>query len=502
MLNYFINNNLSGLNKNQMLCTCGHIAIKDDSISPLTKCPNCEAYELKKIDSISFIPQDIKSTLLVYNKDEESHGFKFTIDFAYIETSIKTLFTKQRVEFIKNKTHQEHYQLIFDGTKPIDEMIVYKNVDNDVYIDKDILIEKLKNRDKGITLKNFESARNLKYAIGLDFPYFYEFHKVEDIIDAIDTRLRKFTNYCSEHEILIKAGINPYKLNGELDMTATNPAGQLKLNPFMVKFLRDKGEVNHKALQFIQENLGNQAVNYLNTFGALKGGLQIYNIRKVMTLVNNAQLSIKKLYKFLYVDAPAQQGLFSPDTTLQLLYDSYDLATKLELPFDKNPKALERYHDILVREYNVVSDNRKNEMFADVMKAYKKMEFIESREEENEEEQQVTLLEGGIPPKKKRKELYAMILPKDAQDLVLEGKRMRHCVATYVDRVIKEQSLIFFLRRAKDLNESYVTVEVDPDDFHIKQVKGKTNSRLKNPEAEKFLKKWCKLNNVKWNGCW
>ena len=128
------------------------------------------------------------------------------------------------------------------------------------------------------------------------------------------------------------------------------------------------------------------------------------------------------------------------------------------------------------------------------MKSYKNMELIEK---ENKEEDS----ENTAKPKKK-KQLYAMILPKDAQDLIREGKVMRHCVASYVDRVIREECLIFFLRKADDINTPFATIEVDPDTNRIRQVKCKANTKLKDVQAESFINKWCKKTNIKWNGCW
>ena len=79
---------------------------------------------------------------------------------------------------------------------------------------------------------------------------------------------------------------------------------------------------------------------------------------------------------------------------------------------------------------------------------------------------------------------------------------MRHCVASYVDRVIREECLIFFLRKADDINTPFATIEVDPDTNKIRQVKCKANTKLKDVQAESFINKWCKKTNIKWNGCW
>ena len=103
---------------------------------------------------------------------------------------------------------------------------------------------------------------------------------------------------------------------------------------------------------------------------------------------------------------------------------------------------------------------------------------------------------------RKLQDKFGIILPIDAQDLIREGKLMKHCVASYVDRVIREDTIIVFLRRAQDLDTPFVTIEVNPDDMKICQVKTKANGKLNNKKATDFINKWCDKHNIKWNGCW
>ena len=59
-----------------------------------------------------------------------------------------------------------------------------------------------------------------------------------------------------------------------------------------------------------------------------------------------------------------------------------------------------------------------------------------------------------------------------------------------------------YLRRAEDLNTPYVTIEINPDDMKICQVKMKANGKLNDKKAIDFLNKWCEKFNIKWNGNW
>ena len=499
MLNYCITQNLPGLDKGQFLCSCGHTYFDKWNLIKRKNCPVCGAKNIEDFDTIYFKPQTVK-TKLVTTKYDKDNPYLLDIHFNYIEATVKTLYSKKKVEFVEKKCSQKHWKISFDGLKPRDKMITIANeITNETIEDASAIalaLDECKTRNLIRDVEQYEIEKHT----GFTMPDIYGADNLVNRITIIMDRLNKLADFCSDNELLLKIGINPYKLNGTIDYTKTTPSEQLGLQPFMFKFLKENGEQNHRALQFIQDNLDNQAVNYVNTFGTLSNGLVIYNIRKISDLVNRANLSIKKLYKFLYKEAPMRQGLYDPATTLTLLHDSFELASKLDLPFDKNPKALERYHDILTREYGTAKDEMKNTMFAKTMVAYKNMEYIERYEEEETEEQ--LALDGVEKPKKKKPELFGMILPVDAQDLIREGKNMRHCVASYVDRVIREDSIIFFLRYADALDKSYATVELDPTDYTIRQVKGKANTHIKNKKANDFLNKWCKKNNVKWNGQW
>ena len=501
MLNYFIKNELNGINKSQELCSCGYSNIKESKegsryVYSKNTCPECGAVCISNLNNIFFGEKQLKSIILTSNF---THNNYYDIEFriGVVETSIKTNFIDEKIDLNTDESCLKVYNKIaFNGKNKKEDMIKFFDIKNDKELTEKEFMNALSDCYSDYEIHNDICKSQLEHNTILELPYINVASNIKTSMKQILKQLVRLQEYCVEKEILIKSDINPYRLTGDMDTDKSNTSSQLNLNPFMVKFLKEHGEQHHRALQFIQENFKEQAVNYLNTFGQLDNGLSIYSIRKISTLVANANLSIKKLYKFLYQDAPMQQGLYNPNETLNLLYDSYDLATKLELPFDKNPRALVRYHDILNKEYDTATDDRKNELFAKTMQAYKRMELIEKEEEKPED------LENPDDKPKVKKQLYAMVLPKDAQDLIREGKLMRHCVASYVDRVIREECLIFFLRHADDLETPFVTIEVDPDTNTIRQVKCKANSKLKDVKAEKFIHKWCKKTNVKWNGSW
>ena len=75
---------------------------------------------------------------------------------------------------------------------------------------------------------------------------------------------------------------------------------------------------------------------------------------------------------------------------------------------------------------------------------------------------------------------------------------LKHCVRTYIPRVLKEETLIAFLREKKDVETPLVTLEVKKG--ALTQAYGKNDSKPKKEHLE-FLKMWCKMKNLK-VGCW
>ena len=56
---------------------------------------------------------------------------------------------------------------------------------------------------------------------------------------------------------------------------------------------------------------------------------------------------------------------------------------------------------------------------------------------------------------------YQIRCPKSLEELILEGQRMHHCVASYAQRFSNGSSLIFFMRKTEEPDASYITMEFD-----------------------------------------
>lgn len=87
---------------------------------------------------------------------------------------------------------------------------------------------------------------------------------------------------------------------------------------------------------------------------------------------------------------------------------------------------------------------------------------------------------------------FSITIPKTTQDIINEGKALHHCVGVYVDKVIRREDMIYFLR--KDRNVPYVTIEVK--DKKVTQIEGDMNNRFIGKDTPEYnaIKEWAALN--------
>lgn len=132
-----------------------------------------------------------------------------------------------------------------------------------------------------------------------------------------------------------------------------------------------------------------------------------------------------------------------------------------ELKYDLNnmffyfPKNFKKVHDRTAAEYQALQDKkaaekkrREDERIKREAEVMKKL--LEEMLKENAGIDNAFLIKG--------KGLILRV-PRDAQEIKNEGAALHHCVGTYVDRVAKGQTHIFFVRRVEEPDTPYFTME-------------------------------------------
>lgn len=133
-------------------------------------------------------------------------------------------------------------------------------------------------------------------------------------------------------------------------------------------------------------------------------------------------------------------------------------------------------HDSLIVLANQKKYEHEAKMFDELKKAWKKYTM------ENDE--------------------YAVIYPNTPSDIVVEGRSLHHCVASFVKSVAVGDTTILFLRNKKDINKSLLTIEVK--DGKVRQAHGFANCSIRdleyaNPGIIEFFQNWTKKKKLEAN---
>lgn len=99
-------------------------------------------------------------------------------------------------------------------------------------------------------------------------------------------------------------------------------------------------------------------------------------------------------------------------------------------------------------------------------------------------------------------ENLVVLVPKSGEEIIAEGRLLKHCVGGYVNRHASGRTIILFIRHKDEPTIPYFTIEVDPESLTIMQCHGYKNERESNhkkpPEIVEFEQKYTKfLEDIK-----
>lgn len=474
--NVFIQFYMEGLNYYSSLCECG---FKANTKNKLYSCPKCNASTSLSSEGLQFgkIQGSEKKAII---KRYDNILYNFTIDIVSCDFTYEIDFKNKCLKKlkVKKKNIKTANFDVFNKKEPIK----YYNKDNKE-IKKAEFLKMLKNNNFRFEKKDSNLGVKIKNIFN-DHLYFSEkiFNLAIDNFKTIQSWANKSTN-----EILIKANIDSGTLYSTLLNKGTNPESILKTNKFIVKQIAKNNFRQHHVenLLKIDAYLGNKSVDFINYFISEKDDPNIWlsklTLAQVSVLINKAGLSVKKLHKYIYEDAPRKQFLYSPLTVFELLSDSYTMATQMNLPFEKYPKNLIKYHNSLAMKLKFVEDKKINTKVEEAAKLYSNLEWRFNPNEENEI---------------KKGEEYSIILPTSAKEIIQEGKNLHHCVGSYTRKIADGSTLIFFIRETGKINDSYVTMQYDIPSNSIVQIKGISNSRASFPVIT-AVDKWAKEKKIR-----
>ncbi len=91
---------------------------------------------------------------------------------------------------------------------------------------------------------------------------------------------------------------------------------------------------------------------------------------------------------------------------------------------------------------------------------------------------------------------YMVTAPCEPDDLFMESQNMHNCVRIYTDSVARGQCKIYFLRKKKEPDKSFGTIEVSGDGSRLIQAKAFANRKL-TVSAQRYVRKWCVVKGIR-----
>lgn len=156
-----------------------------------------------------------------------------------------------------------------------------------------------------------------------------------------------------------------------------------------------------------------------------------------------------------------------------------ELGYDLDNMFIYMPKNFKKVHDRTAKEYQELMDKK-----AAAEKKRREKEAKQRMKETRRALEEILGENNGVQNafQIKGKGLI-LVVPTSAEDIKAEGAALHHCVGNYVDRVARGETNIFFIRKDKEPDKPYFTMEWKNND--IVQCRGSHNCGMP-PEVKAF----------------
>lgn len=156
----------------------------------------------------------------------------------------------------------------------------------------------------------------------------------------------------------------------------------------------------------------------------------------------------------------------------QYYLDYYELAKAFNQDMSEpkllTPNDLEKWHD----HYVVITQAKKNkdleESFLRVSSAWNKLNYSNNG--------------------------FVINIATAQEEIIKEGLKLNHCVGKngYIEKMCKNETLIFFVRKASEIQNPFFTVEFAPKENKALQIRG-DNNKAPEKEVKDFVNEWEKI---------
>lgn len=325
------------------------------------------------------------------------------------------------------------------------------------------------------------AIKYLKHPVAQKHAYFHtlprqrskNLHEFASRFMAYHLMMEKFP----QMEQVIKSG---YRSIGKdwIDEFAKNPTKKFQLHRYLKEgtkltdimplpkpFLKElrKRDVSYKQYQYI---LKVHEASPLNepALNLLLDAYDSMDLNRLWRIVREGHAGSVELLMYLK-GCQTQQGIDMKEALI-LWDDYYQMAQEQTLPYKKFTPTLKLAHDILARDVEKIRDEKLNQQFEERANALADLNF------EDEET------------------AYGFFVPQTAEDLIREGRVLRHCVGGYQRRFAEGKTTILFVRELSQPDKPLYTLEWNLKKKEVVQFRGYSNANVTDRTVLKCLRKW------------
>lgn len=292
----------------------------------------------------------------------------------------------------------------------------------------------------------------------------YELYKGVDLI--------RYLRVYREHpitEMLLKLGLEGYTHNKTIIRKCEKDKGFRK---WLFKHIEELRQGRYYVSALLSAYKHNMSLKEAQEIESIRKSLMNKDYKAIRTVINkdyvrfNEYVKSNKISYYQYRD-----------------YVEACLSLGLDMSLGKNsyPKDFRRWHNIRTDQY-----------------ATKKA--LERAEKEKEFTKQfAAVAEKYISLQRNGKEDYVIIIAKSPVELVKEGSYLHHCVGqmNYDRKMVREETLIFFIRKRSEPETPLATIEYSPINKKILQCYGDHDSKPEDDVCSFVYDKWLPYANKK-----
>lgn len=246
----------------------------------------------------------------------------------------------------------------------------------------------------------------------------------------------------------------------------------LKLPHYISKYLNDRKASFNDYLRWIDvyeltRITKEQFEKFINSYDfSIINAYDKYFIYSVPKILKYGY-SLQKVSRYI-IKQSAKYNIRVSEAS-RYLEDYLNMCGILEVTPDKYPQNIKKQHDDIVKAYkekeNEISNMRLSEISTS---AYKVVEGLK--------ESHLKIFDE-----------YDVLFPSCQKDLLEEANQQHNCVGSYYQKIANGKSIVFFVRKKEDINESFITGECT--ERGLTQFFYKNNVYVNNDELRNFGKK-------------